>query len=94
MFELDRFVVANKRHIPCTIRTLKPFRIEGDGSFLPWVPFSEVGSAILYLAEKTEQPPEEIHALKELLERLSCSINGLSDSQAPHPDGNTTIKEQ
>ena len=84
MNELDHFVVANKPRIPCTVRTLKPFWI-ADGR-KPWVHYGEIADAILYLAVRTELPDDETHALKELLERLSSSINDYSDSPDHHPE--------
>lgn len=70
--ELDRFVVANHSRIPCTVRTLKPFKVEG--TMRPWVHSGELLDAILYLAARSGMPDDEIRALKELLERLSSLL--------------------
>ena len=78
MKELDHFVVANAARIPCTLRTLRPFRLEGGTT--PWVHVGEVSDSLLYLASRVALPDDEIRALKELLERLSCLIKDLSDS--------------
>lgn len=87
MNEHDRFVVANNARIPCTVRTLKPFYIVGETR--PWVHSGEVSDALQYLAARAGLPPEDLHALKELLERLSSLLKDLSASAAPHPDDET-----
>lgn len=91
MNDLDHFVVANSARIPCTVRTLRPFKVEGD--LKPWCHSGELSDALLYLAKRVELPEEEISALKELLERLSSSLTALSAS-ADHPQAvETNIKE-
>lgn len=89
MFEADRFTVANSARIPCTVRTLKPFYIGGE--LKPWVHSGEISDALLYLASRAALPDDEIIALKGLLERLSSSLQALSDSedQAPVSGENT-----
>lgn len=92
MEQIDRFTVANHARIPCTVRTLKPFWIAD--SLKPWVHFGEIADAILYLAVRTGFPEDETLALKEQLERLSSSLNALSDSQEVPLDVITNINEQ
>lgn len=82
MTELDRFIIANPSRIPCTVRTLKPFRVEG--TMRPWVHSGEIMDAVLYLGSRAGLPDDEIRALKELLERLSCLLKDSSDSQDLH----------
>lgn len=81
MEQLDRFIVANPARIPCTVRTLKPFFV--DGSLKPWVHSAEMCDAILYLAARVGLPESETIALRELLERLSSSLCALSGTQDP-----------
>lgn len=84
MTELDRFVIANPSRIPCTVRTLKPFRVEG--TMRPWVHSGEILDAVLYLASRAGLPDDEIRALKELLERLSYSLGNSSGLQVHRPE--------
>lgn len=80
--ELNHFVVANSARIPCTVRTLRPFKIEGD--LKPWCHSGEISEALLYLAKRAELPEPEITALKELLENLSSLLSALSASEDHH----------
>jgi len=89
MEQLDRFVVANHAKIPCTVRTLKPFFV--DGSLKPWVHSSEMFDATLYLASRAGLPDDEIRALKELLVRLSSLLSNLSDTPDHHPEDTENI---
>jgi len=68
MNELNSFVVANAARIPCTVRTLKPFWINGE--IKPWCHSGELCDAILYLSARAGLPPEEILALKETFVNL------------------------
>nr|UXQ87938.1 MAG: hypothetical protein [Microvirus sp.] len=90
--ETDHFVVANSARIPCTIRTLRPFFVNGD--LKPWVHSGELSDALLYLAKRAELPASEISALKELLENLSSSLSTLSAPPDHHQGNITPIKEQ
>ena len=85
MQELDHFVVANKPRIPCTVRTLKPYW--SAGKRVPFVHYQELAEALLYLAIRAELPDAEIHALKELHEKLFSLIADLSVTE-DHPQGN------
>ncbi len=76
MNELHSFVVANAAHIPCSVRTLKPFWSAGE--LLPWCHQGELCDAIIYLAARTGLPDEEIRALKETFENLSSSLKASS----------------
>lgn len=92
MHELDHFVVANPSRIACTVRTLKPFWTAGD--LKPWCHYGQLADALLYLAVRSSMPDEEVRALKELFERLSCSLNGELGSQDRPPEGteNTNVR--
>ncbi len=88
----DHFVVANAARIPCTVRTLRPFYVDGD--LKPWCHSGELSDAILYLAKRIELPPAEISALKELLESLSSSLSKESASEDLHQVANINTSEQ
>ncbi len=76
MNELTSFVVANAAHIPCSVRTLKPFWSAGE--LKPWCHQGELCDAILYLAVRAGLPDPEIRALKETFENLSSSLKNSS----------------
>lgn len=79
MNELDHFVVANPARIPCSVRTLKPYWLAGERK--PWCHSSQLMDALQYLAVRAGMPDEEVRALKELHEELSCLLSTSSDSE-------------
>ena len=82
--QLDHVVVANPAKIPCSLRTLKPYYANGPK---PYVHVGQLGDAILYLASRADLPPEEIRALRELLERLSSLLTAQRDAEKGTPPG-------
>lgn len=89
--QLDHFVVANAARIPCTVRTLRPFYVDGD--LKPWCHLGELIDALLYLAKRAELPATEILALQGLLGKLSSLISDLSEQQDLRPVATTNILE-
>ncbi len=91
MNELNSFVVANAAHIPCTVRTLKPFWSAGE--LKPWCHQAELSDALLYLAARAGLPDPEIRALKETFENLSSLLKNLSDSPDPRREDDQPTNE-
>ena len=87
--ECDHIVVANAPRIPCSIRTLKPYYYEGPK---PFVHAGQLGDALLYLASRAALPEEDLRALKELLERLSSSLQALQERESVIPQDNVEME--